>query len=141
MRTMDVEDLREALRAHGQRVTNQRLVLLAALRGLGHHATAEEILHAAEDRLPALSLPTVYATLDLFDRLGLVRKIATGAGPARYDPVLDQHHHFTCRRCGAVEDLPVSVDASPALRAAAAGGHVPASAEVVVSGLCRRCAG
>lgn len=134
-------ELRNALRDRGQRATTQRLVLLRALHELGRHVTADELLHAARDRLPALAVPTVYATLELFDGLGLVRRIAAGTGPALFDPVLDGHAHLRCQRCGRVIDLPSTLDLAEALDAAARAGHSPTTAEVVVSGLCDRCVG
>ena len=60
-------DLAATLHARGQRATSQRLILYRALRELDRHATADELLRASVERLPNLSLPTVYATLELFD--------------------------------------------------------------------------
>jgi Fe2+ or Zn2+ uptake regulation protein len=131
--------LAERLRARGQRVTAQRVVLQRALDELGRHASAEEVLRAAEGRLPGLSLPTVYATLDLFEDLGLVRRVAAGAGPVLYDPRTDRHAHFRCRSCGAVTDLDARPDATAARRAAARAGHAPEAVDVVVVGLCADC--
>ena len=68
------ERLETALRARGHRVTSQRLVLHRVLDELGRHASAEEIARASAERLPGLSLPTVYATLELFEGLNLVRR-------------------------------------------------------------------
>src|SRR3954454_12374616 len=110
--TLDDEGLAEALRARGQRVTSQRLILHRMLRELDRHATAEELLRAAEERLPNLSLPTVYATLELFEELGVVRRIAGGPGPVLWDPRPEEHQHFACRRCGRVLDLDVRVRAA-----------------------------
>src|ERR687884_2266333 len=103
--------LSTTLRARGQRVTSQRLILHRALRELDRHATAEELQHAAEERLPNLSLPTVYATLELFEELGVVRRVAGGPGPVLWDPRPEEHQHFACRRCGRVLDLDVRVRA------------------------------
>lgn len=139
MTTISEADLRRTLRDRGLRVTNQRLVLLEVLRELERHSSVEEVHRAVAERLPALSVPTVYATLDLFEQLGLVRRVATGHGPALYDPVLDGHAHLACRSCGRVEDLPASPDLSGVVDAAAAAGHAPASAEIVVAGACARC--
>src|SRR5204862_6778246 len=99
---LDDAGLAEALRARGQRVTSQRLILHRALRELDRHATAEELLRSAGDRLPNLSLPTVYATLDLFEEMGIVRRIVGGAAGVLWDPRTDEHQHFACRRCGRV---------------------------------------
>jgi Fe2+ or Zn2+ uptake regulation protein len=131
--------LAERLRARGRRVTSQRVVLQRALHELGRHASAEEVLRATEDRLPGLSLPTVYATLELFEELGLVRRVAAGAGPVLYDPRTDGHAHFRCRACGAVTDLDARPDATAARRAARRAGHDPEAVEVVVGGLCAAC--
>jgi Fe2+ or Zn2+ uptake regulation protein len=136
--TTDAE-LSAALRARGQRVTSQRLILHRALRELDRHATAEELLRASEERLPNLSLPTVYATLEVFEELGVVRRIAGGPGPVLWDPRPEEHQHFACRRCGRVVDLDVRVRATAALDAARAAGHAPDSAQLLVVGTCDAC--
>ena len=134
-------DLADTLHARGQRATSQRLILYRALRELDRHATADELLRASVERLPNLSLPTVYATLELFEELGLVRRVAVEAGPALWDPRVDPHQHFACRSCGRVIDLDVPARAGTAIAVARAAGHAPDSAQVVVVGLCRDCAG
>ena len=133
------ERLATALRERGQRVTSQRLVIHRALREAGRHVTAEEILVAVSDRLPNVSLPTVYATLDLFESLHIVRRIRAGNGAVLYDPRGEPHHHLVCRSCGKVEDLEQEVDLAPALSAAGRTGFEPDNAELVVSGLCADC--
>ena len=129
-----------ALRERGQRVTPQRLLILGALRDLDRHVTAEEVLAAVADRLPNASLPTVYAALDLFEELGIVRRVPAPGGATLYDPRTAPHQHLTCRECGRVEDLDVAVDAARALRAAQRRGFQADGAELVVTGLCDRCA-
>jgi Fe2+ or Zn2+ uptake regulation protein len=132
--------LRELLRERGMRVTPQRLLLHRALRELDRHVTADELLDAVTESLPNASLPTVYSTLELFEELGLVRRVPATAGAALYDPRTDEHQHLHCRRCGAVEDLDEQVEATAALRAARRRGFQPDAAELVVSGLCAACA-
>jgi Fe2+ or Zn2+ uptake regulation protein len=135
-----MDDLKQAIRARGGRVTPQRVLLLEALRRLGRHSTAEEVRAAAGDRLPQLSLPTVYATLDLFIELGLARRVNAGGGAIRYDPRVEQHDHFACRNCGNVVDLEPAIDDTPARAAARVAGHRPEGSEILVVGLCRDCA-
>jgi Fur family transcriptional regulator, stress-responsive regulator len=131
--------LSDALRSGGHRVTSQRLVLYRVLDELGRHASAEEIARASAERLPGLSLPTVYATLELFEGLGLVQRVDAGGPAALFDPRTDPHAHFACRRCGAVTDLDAAVDAAAAEAAARAGGAEPDHVEVVLRGLCANC--
>jgi Fe2+ or Zn2+ uptake regulation protein len=133
------ERLVAALRARGQRVTSQRLIIHRLLREADRHVTAEEVLRRASEQLPGMSLPTVYATLDLLAELGEARRVSVG-GPVLYDPRTEDHAHLRCRECGRVEDLEVPVDAAPALQAARAAGFTPATAELVVEGRCAACA-
>ena len=104
------------LHARGQRATPQRYAILRELRLRDHHATAEEIGRSVRAQLPGTSVPTVYATLELLVELGLVRRIDTGLGPALYDGGTEPHQHMVCRRCGAVQDLPVRAGGRPAAR-------------------------
>lgn len=134
------DHLRDALRGAGLRVTSQRLVLLRTLRDLERHVTADELLAAAGDRLPGLSLPTVYATLDLLVRLGLVRRLPSAAGATMYDAGELAHEHLVCRSCGAVVDVPGSADLRALRQAAARAGLTVDGAEVTLSGLCAACA-
>jgi Fur family transcriptional regulator, stress-responsive regulator len=115
-------------------------VIHDALTRLKRHVTVEQVRDAVADRLPGVSLPTVYATLDLLEELGLVRRVPAGGGAVLYDPRTEPHQHAVCRSCGAVQDLDVPVDASAALSAARSAGFAPDGAETVVAGLCARCA-
>jgi Fe2+ or Zn2+ uptake regulation protein len=130
----------ERLRERGQRVTPQRLVLHRVLVELDRHVAAEEVLRAAESRLPNLSLPTVYATLDLLEQLGAVRRLVTPGGAALYDPRAEHHHHLACRRCGAVVDVDGELEVEPLIAAARGAGARPEDVQVVLSGLCASCA-
>jgi Fe2+ or Zn2+ uptake regulation protein len=141
MMTMSDERVATALRGGGHRVTSQRLVLFRALEELGLHASAEEIARVASARLPGLSLPTVYATLELFESLGLVRRVDAGGPAALFDPRTEPHAHFVCRVCRAVLDLDAAVDAGPARAAAQAAGAEADHVDVVLRGRCPACRG
>jgi len=135
----DQRDLVELLHSRGQRVTSQRLVILRELRRRHHHATAEDVHRAVHRELPGISVPTIYATLDLFVELGLARRIET-ATAALYDAGLEPHQHAVCRRCGRVEDVSGRLNANAFLGAARASGFQPQAAELIISGLCAECA-
>jgi Fe2+ or Zn2+ uptake regulation protein len=133
------KQLTETLRARGQRVTPQRLVIHRTLRDLNRHVSAEEVLRAVEERLPNVSLPTVYSTLELLSGLGLVRRIGQTGGRVLFDSRLDEHHHVVCSSCGRVEDIDAPLDAEPALAAARRAGFADAHAGLVVTGVCSGC--
>ena len=132
--------LATALRERGQRVTPQRLAIARALSDMDRHVTAEQIFGEVSARMPGVSLPTVYATLDLLEELGLARRVPSEGGAVVYDPRADDHHHLVCRRCGAIADLDAPVDAAPLLAAARDAGFSPDASHVVVRGLCADCA-
>lgn len=128
-----------ALRARGQRVTPQRLAIAAVVRDLRHHATADEISGLVAERVPGISMPTVYATLDLLEELGLVRRVATETGTAVFDARTDSHHHVVCRRCGRIADIEAPAEHAAVLQAAERAGYLADDAQVVVRGLCPAC--
>jgi Fe2+ or Zn2+ uptake regulation protein len=134
------QELTALLHARGQRATPQRLVILRELRRRGRHTTADDLRRSITAELPGTSVPTLYATLDLLAELGLARRVDAGGGPALYDPRVEPHPHMVCKQCGQIEDLDHAVDAEPLLRAASRRGFAGRSVEVVVSGLCSRCA-
>jgi Fe2+ or Zn2+ uptake regulation protein len=132
--------LAAALRERGQRVTPQRLMVAAVMEDVGGHASADSVFREVERRMPGVSLPTVYATLELLDGIGLIRRVATERGAAVYDSRTEEHHHLACRRCGALEDVVAPVEAAALLNAARSTGFAPDRAEVVIRGLCAACA-
>ena len=134
------QELSERLRERGLRATSQRLVMHRLLRERNRHLTAEELLDEASARLPGISLPTVYSTLELFEELGVVHRVNGGGGTLLWDTRGDDHHHLVCRRCGRVEDIDSPLDLSGARRSAQRAGFAADRAEVVVSGLCASCA-
>jgi Fe2+ or Zn2+ uptake regulation protein len=132
--------LTEVLRSRGQRVTPQRLVINRTVQEMGRHVSAEEVLGAVDERLPNVSLPTVYSTLELLGELGLVRRVGPAGGRMLFDPRTEEHEHVVCSECGRVEDIDAHVDAAPALAAARAAGWSEAAAGVLVTAVCDRCA-
>jgi len=126
------------LRERGLRVTSQRLVIHRALAAEPQHVTAEQVLTRVRDLLPGTSLPTVYATLELLERLGLVHRVATGRA-VLFDSRIAPHSHTVCRRCGRVSDLDSPPGTRAALRTARAVGFRPDDAQLVVWGLCPDC--
>lgn len=133
-------ELTELLRQRGLRATSQRVVMHRLLREQNRHVSAEDLLSEATERLPGVSLPTIYATLELFEELGIVRRVNGGSGTLMWDTRSDAHHHMICRSCGRVEDIETPLDLEGARRSAARSGFQPDRAEVVVSGLCASCA-
>jgi Fur family transcriptional regulator, stress-responsive regulator len=104
----------EHLRAAGLRVTQPRLAVLAAVRGLPH-TDADTITRLARGRLGRLSGQAVYDVLHALTTAGLLRRFQPAGGPARYELRLDSHDHLVCRECGVITDVVRKAGPAPCL--------------------------
>lgn len=93
------------LRAHGYRLTPQRLMILKALNQAGRHLTPAEIYQQVHDDLPGLTEATVYRTLNFLAEQGLVLVAHIGHGQLVYEVADHDHHHLICRVCGSMEEI------------------------------------
>lgn len=87
------------------RLTKQRKIILEELQGTRCHPTADEIYDRVRQKLPKISLSTVYRNLDFLRQKGLIKVIDIGSGQRRYDFVTDEHQHIRCVECGKVRDI------------------------------------
>ena len=104
------EDIAGKLSEQGYRLTPQRLMVLSAIENSDDHISAEEIYAQIVAKYPSVNISTVYRTLELLKRLGLVTETDLGEGRVRYHPAeKGHHHHLVCRECGAIIDLDESL--------------------------------
>jgi Fe2+ or Zn2+ uptake regulation protein len=94
-----------ACREAGAKLTHQRLEIFREVAKTGDHPDAETIHRRVRDRMPTVSLDTIYRTLWLLVDLGIVQTLGAGRERARFDANLDQHHHFVCVKCGLTRDF------------------------------------
>lgn len=98
----------ELFAQHNLRCTKQRKAIYSALTQTRCHPTADELYRTVQDRLPGVSLATVYNTLEAFNDAGLILKLpdAGNNGSARYDAHREPHTHLRDRCTGKVADAP-----------------------------------
>ena len=104
------------------------------------HLTAEEVLERARERLPEVSLATVYNALNELVSMGEVQQVDAGGGPTRYDPNTgDGHHHLVCLKCGDLRDVhPQGLDALELSRSQRSGYRI-VNRVVLFQGYCGDC--
>ena len=103
-------DIISKLSKQGYRLTPQRIMILLAIENSDDHISAEEIYAQVAAKYPNVNISTVYRTLELLKRLGLVTETDLGGGRVRYHPAeKGHHHHLVCQQCGAIIDLDESV--------------------------------
>lgn len=136
----DEATLREALERNGQRFTEQRAAVFRFLSVTRIHPTADEVFTAVRAEIPDISLATVYKSLETLVGCGLASKLTYGDGSARYDGRTDEHHHARCLECGAVLDLPGTIDAAAIDRLGPVDGFRVQGYRLELVGTCRECA-
>ena len=98
------------LSKQGYRLTPQRMMILSVIENSDDHISAEDIYTQVVAKYPRVNLSTVYRTLELLKRLGLIYEIDLGEGHIGYHPEGGgHHHHLICRNCGAIIDVGESV--------------------------------
>lgn len=120
------------------RLTKQRREVYEVLKDQRDHPTATEVFIRAKERVPGISLATVYNCLEMLTHSGLVKQVNLDRGPSRYCPNLKEHGHFHCEECGAVSDVDLNTTAGSALNLPR--GAVVNRLEISLRGLCPSCA-
>jgi Fur family peroxide stress response transcriptional regulator len=136
MKTRD--EVRALFRAKKIPLTHQRLAVYEELTARRDHPSAESLYESLKKPYPSLSLATVYKTLQTLHELGMVARVDSPTAQARYDAIVDTHHHAVCTSCGRIEDV-----FDPRLDRLAppkAGGFRVAGHSVHFHGLCAACA-
>ena len=126
-------------RALGLRRTPQREIVLGLLQSSVDHPTAEWIHQEARQILPDISLATIYRTLLLLKRRGLVHEFSGGASPSRFDGTGRGHEHVQCVRCGAVADVVLPELGDARERVAERTGYRIGDLPLLFHGLCENC--
>jgi Fe2+ or Zn2+ uptake regulation protein len=131
----------DRIRAAGLRSTRQRLTVLSALDSIPGHRSADELVGDLADRGTALPRSTVFNVLDDLAEAGLVLRTDLGPGACRYESALSRepHHHFVCRGCGTIEDVPSTGTLAQLGAPVLLPGSEVEAVEVVFRGRCRRC--
>jgi len=100
------ERITQRLRELGYRLTPQRVMIVDAIENSDHHISAEEIYSQVIARYPHMNISTIYRTMDLLKKLGLVTETNLGEGRVRYHSAeKGHHHHLVCQKCGKIIDL------------------------------------
>jgi len=131
--------LRTTLHERGLRMTPQRQLVLDAVRELGH-ATPEQICTRVQRVAPAVNITTVYRTLDLMEKIGLVRHTHLGHGAPSYSEREHQHVHLVCHECGAIVETGPEQLEQLAERLRGTSGFELDVTHVALSGRCAECA-
>ena len=137
-KTKSLESNRRALDVTGLRATSQRALILEVIRR--GHLDADEIYRQARIRQPRLSLSTVYRTLRMFKKLGLVEELHFDEAHHHYEMKPSaEHHHLVCLSCGKVVEFECPLSPKMKEDIAQEKGFEVTGVEIHMTGYCPKC--
>ena len=134
-------ELTDRLRRKSRRVTIPRQAVLRILRARRSPMTIKEIHKAlAPDDC---DLATVYRSLHMLERMGMVKRFDLGEGAARFELLGDgddgHHHHLICTRCSDIVEVDDCFSEDLQKRIAQSSGYAKVTHRLEFFGVCPRC--
>jgi Fur family peroxide stress response transcriptional regulator len=132
-------NFRQLCAEHRIAVTHQRQVLYEVMQGMEGHPSPEEVFDRVKEKVPAISLATVYKNIHLFVESGIFRKMSVHHGSVRVEMNSEEHHHMVCSRCKSITDIGEEELGLTSRRPRLSGGFLVERYAVDVIGLCVKC--
>ena len=130
----------QLLNKAGMRVTTQRALIMEIIRRGKGHLDADEIHRRAREKKPRLSLSTVYRTLQMFKKAGLVEELHFDEDHHHYEvKPATEHHHLLCLGCGRVIEFNRPLSRYIKKNVPEAKDFDVVDTEVRMTGYCPRC--
>lgn len=117
--------------------SRQREAILLELQSRCDHPTAAQVYEGVRQRLPSISLGTVYRNLAALSQSGEILSISVGDGHEHFDGDISFHLHLHCRKCGSITDVPTTEGKLKSL--SSYDGFTPETSVCVVYGKCKNC--
>jgi Fur family ferric uptake transcriptional regulator len=123
-----------------RRRTIQRETILEELRKVTSHPTADELHQMVREKLPGISIATVYRNLEILADQGKVLKLDVAGKRRRFDGSAENHYHIRCSKCGRVDDVHMDLMHVLEESAAQSCGYKIQAHNVEFTGICPECA-
>ena len=136
-----IDAFRAYLREHNLPITAQRLAIADILLGSGNHLSAEDIMLELGARGASVGTATVYRTLEVLLRSGLVVERDFGEGFKRFEATRDipHHEHLLCSLCGRVTEFRDERLERMTMLIAEQHGYARQGHRLVIAGICAEC--
>ena len=121
------------------RNTTLRAVILDEVRSAGAHLTAGELFERVRRRYPSIAYGTVYRSLHLLVKHGLIQELTFADQASRFDARVERHDHVFCTECGLIEDVDVPVALIAQYVAGERSGFEITSHHTMFAGRCPAC--
>jgi Fur family peroxide stress response transcriptional regulator len=133
--TNTIQNLQEL----GYRITPQRREVIMFLFNSVDHPKAEDIYDALKEKMPEISLATIYNTLNTLKELGMIDAInASGDNSVHYDATTEAHDHLYCLGCNKIVDIEASQNTQSFTKEEIAGFQI-VKQQTIYYGYCPDC--
>ena len=134
------ETIRQTLNLPGLRITSQRSLILEIIRRGQGHRDADEVYRQAREKLPRLSLSTVYRTLQRLKKLDLIEELHFDEEHHHYEAKpSSEHHHLLCLGCGKIVEFRSPLSRYIKRNVPEAKGFEITDTELRMTGYCSKC--
>jgi len=106
----DAQELRNALKGQGLRMTPQRQLILDVVSSMRGHISADQVYRQVAAHFPDVNITTVYRTLEVLEERGYVRHTHFHDGRSQFERTDEPaHQHLVCKMCGTDREMDLSV--------------------------------
>ena len=127
--------LRTKLLDNGIKPTYQRIVILDYLENHHIHPTVDDIYRNLAPKLTTLSRTTIYNTVKVFVKAGIVSELNIDNSELRYDITTETHGHFKCDKCGKIYNF----NTENTVESSDLKGFKINSTNILINGICKDC--
>ena len=136
----DNEHLRDKLHTTNRRMTRQRQLVFDTLQHSHDHLDVESLYQRTKAHDSNISLATVYRTLAVLKKMGLVEEHQFGEDHSHFEVAHPApHYHFTCLKCKQVLEFDAPQVMEAARRLSEQEGLHITDAHLFLSGYCSKC--
>lgn len=144
MSVYSATSLKAELNERGWRLTPQRETILQVFKNLpeGKHLSAEELYTLLQTEGEGISLSTIYRTLKLMARMGILRELELAEGHKHYElnqPYPHHHHHLICVRCNKTIEFKSDSILKVGTKTAQKEGYYLLDCQLTIHAVCPTC--
>ena len=131
----------EAIRKKGYKATPQRIAICRFTLHSREHPSAQIIYDEVKKVHPTVSLATVYKTLQILTKQGLIQELNLPESQARFDSYMEPHINLVCLRCGSIRDFDDSAAREMVESVAVKAEFMRTGQRIDIYGICKTCRG
>jgi len=137
----EIGRFQDFLQRQGLKITTERSALVREIFSIHYHFEADELLFKMKEKAVKISRATVYRTLELLVKSGMVRRVHLGEDHYHYEHVTgnSHHDHLICTTCGGVIEFHDEELEKRQLEICAKKKFTPTFHNLQILGVCNSC--